>query len=267
MKIYKAFLHTIILVIIQILIVMLITFIFKWFNDNDNDQEYYDLVLGLFRTFVQISGYLIFFIIFWKPSSNWIINNDLKINNFKIIALLVIIGIGFEFLKSPFFDFDNIIKYIKKTDLLYRPNNFIGFDKALIYRSFGAIIIAPIFEELFFRKYLINKLKINNSKVITLLISSICFALIHLEYPNNVIPTFLFGLGSGIVYLKTNKIGYSILLHFICNSLWLIDLVLEDKFYNFLYTLEFNLIYWMIFILGILMSFFGLKKITTVKNV
>lgn len=265
MKIYQAFLQTIILVIIQILITVIISFVFKQFNLFN--QEGYNHLLGLFRTFVQITGYLIFFQLFWKPSSDWIVKNDLKIDNFKIIAFIVIIGIGFEFLKSPFFDFENLIKYFKKTDLDLHSNNFNGFDLRLIYRSFGAIIIAPIFEELFFRKYLMNKLKVHNSKILTLLISSICFALIHLESPNNVIPSFLFGLGSGIVYLKTNKIGYSILLHFFCNSLWLIDLVLEDKFYNFLYGLEFNYIYWAIVLLGIFMTYIGLKKITTANNV
>ena len=140
-------------------------------------------------------------------------------------------------------------------------------DKSLIYRIVGVLIIAPIFEELFFRKYLINRLLKENSKKITLITSSICFSLIHFETPSNLIPTFLFGIASGLIFIKTNKIGYSILFHLICNSLWLIDLVSGDKFYNYLLGLKFNSTYWIIFVLGIIISYFGLKKITTANTV
>jgi membrane protease YdiL (CAAX protease family) len=265
MKIHQAFLQTIILVAIQSLITVIITLIFKQIY-GDNQDAYFQL-LGLNRTFVQITGYLIVFLLFWKPFSSWISNNDLKIDDFKIITLIIIIGIGFEFLKSPFHDFENIINYLKNTDLKYYSNYFDGFDRTLVYRATGAIIIAPVFEELFFRKYLISKLITRNSRTLTLLISSICFALIHFETPNNIIPAFLFGIGSGIIYLNTKKIGYSILFHFFSNSLWLIDLVLGDKFYNFLFSLEFNFIYWMISIIGLIISIIGIKKITTDNNV
>ncbi len=264
MKIYKAFLHTILLVIIQSLIGIMIILIFRQIDQNNKD--YYEHGLGLFRTFAQLTGFLIFLYYFWKPRNIWISKSDLKIDNFKIISLLFVIGIGLEFIKSPFTDFSNILKHINQSDLINHSNNFEGFDKALIYQIIGVLIISPIFEELFFRKYLISKLLKENNKIIALIISSICFALIHFETPNNLIPAFLFGIVSGLVFLKTKKIGYSILLHFICNSLWLIDLVLGDKFYNYLYELEFNSIYWIIFIFGILLTYFGLKKITTANT-
>ena len=264
MKIYKAFLYTIILVIIQSLIGIMIILIFRQIDQND--QDYYEHALRLFITFAQLTGFLIFFYYFWKPTNFWISKSDLKIDNFKIISLLFVIAIGLEFIKSPFADFSNILKNINQSDLIKHSNNFEGFDKSMIYRIIGVLIISPIFEELFFRKYLINNLLKENNRIITLIVSSICFALIHFETPNNLIPAFLFGIVSGLIFLKTKKIGYSILLHFICNSLWLIDLVLGDKFYDYLYELEFNSTYWMIFILGIIMTYFGVKKITTVNN-
>lgn len=264
MKIYKAFLHTIFLLSIQILILIAIVLIFQKIDKNNKD--YYEHALGLYRTFAKLSAFLIFSYFFWKPWNNWISKPDLKINNFKIISLLFVIGIGFELIKSPFIDFSNILKHIKQSDLIYNSHNFKGFNRTMIYQVIGVIIIAPIFEELFFRKYLISRLLKENSKVVTLIISSICFSLIHFETPNNLFPAFVFGLASGLIFIKTNKIGYSILLHLICNSLWLVDVFLGDRFYHYLFELEFNSTYWIIFALGIIMTYLGLKKITTANN-
>ena len=265
MKIYKAFLYTIILTLIQMIIGIIIILSFKQIDQNNND--YYIHALGLYRTFAQLAGFLILFFIFWKPRKDWIQKSDLKIFNFQIIALLLIVGIGLEFIKSPFVDFDNLLKYLNQSDLINHSNNFKVFDKALIYRIIAVLIIAPIFEELFFRKFLINSLLKENNRIITLIISSICFSLIHFETPNNLIPSFIFGIVSGLIFIKTRKIGYSILLHFISNSLWLINLVSGDKFSNYLFNLEFNATYWIIFILGIIITYFGLKKITTTNTV
>jgi membrane protease YdiL (CAAX protease family) len=232
MKIYKAFLHTIFLVGLQALIGITIFLIFQLIDKNNNN--YYVHGLGLFRTFAQLSGFLIFSYFFWQPWNNWIKKPDLEIDNFKIISLLFIIGIGYELIKSPFVDFNNILKYINQTDSIYNTPSFDGLEINLIYRVIGVIIIAPVIEELFFRKYLIIGLLEDNSKTITLIISSICFSLIHFETPNNLIPAFLFGLASGLIYTKTKKIGYSILLHLIVNSLWVLDVVSGYEFYNYL---------------------------------
>lgn len=259
----KAFIYTIGLTLIQMIIGAIIVLLIKQIDPNNND--YYVHGLGLYQTFATPAGFLIFFYIFWKPRKDWICKTDLKIDNFYIICLLLIIGIGLEFIKSPFFDFDNLLKYFNKTDLVNHSHNFNGFDKTLIYKTIGVLIIAPIFEELFFRKYLITNLLKENNRIITLIISSICFALIHFETPNNLIPSFIFGIVSGLIFIKTKKIGYSILLHFISNSFWLIGIVSGDEFYNFLFNLKFNSTYWILFILGILMTYFGLKKIATTK--
>ena len=103
MKIYKAFLHTILLVIIQSLIGITIILIFRQIDENSKD--YYVHGLGLYRTFAQLTGFLIFFYYFWKPRRNWIRKPDLKIDNFKILISIIITGIGYELIKSPFSDF------------------------------------------------------------------------------------------------------------------------------------------------------------------
>lgn len=264
MKIYKAFFYTILLVIFQALAVICVFLILRLLNQHNND--YYVQNLDFFSAITQLIGFLIFFIFFWKPYKNWVNESDLKVNNTKFLFSILIIGIGYELIKSPFSDFNNLINYMNKIDLVNYSFLYDKNDSQFIYRIFSALIIAPIFEELFFRKYLITNLIKENNRIISLLISSICFSLIHFETPNNLIPTFIFGIVSGLIFLKTRKIGYTILLHFICNSLWLLDVLFDNKFYILLFNFKFNFYYWMIFILGIAMTYFGLKKITAANT-
>lgn len=264
MKLYKAFLYTLLVTLFQAIIGILIFFSIKQLNLDKNDA--YEHSLGLFRTFAQIVGYFLFFYFFWKQSKSWIQKTDLKINNFKIITLLLVIAIGLELFKSLFFDYSNLLKLINKAELVHYGYNFNRFNTRFIYRTIAVLIISPIFEELFFRKFLINRLIKEHSKILALVISSICFALIHIETPTNLIPAFIFGIVSGLIYLKTNKIGYSMLLHFIGNSLWFFNVIIGNKFYNYLYSLEFSPAYWMLFIVGIALTYFGTKEITTAKS-
>ncbi len=257
MKIQHALLHTILLVAIQSLIGMSIIFIFKQIDETNID--YYNHGLGLFRTFAPICGFLIFFYFFWKPYQNWINKEDLDIRNLKILSSIFCIGIGYELIKSPFSDVDNLLNHFNQQDIIKHSSIYDNSRITTVYKLMATLVIAPIFEELFFRKYLISRLLQTNNQNITILVSSICFSLIHLETPNTLIPAFIFGLMSGYIFIKTNKIGYSILLHFICNSLWAIDFITGNNFYTYLFELKFNMVYWILFLGGILFTYFGLK--------
>ncbi|MBS3738464.1 MAG: CPBP family intramembrane metalloprotease [Psychroflexus sp.] len=52
---------------------------------------------------------------------------------------------------------------------------------------------------------------------ISIVLSSLLFSLIHWEKLNNLIPTLLFGIISGLIFIKTQRIVYSILMHFLFN--------------------------------------------------
>ena len=77
------------------------------------------------------------------------------------------------------------------------------------------VLIAPVLEELFFRKVLIDRLAVYGEKN-AILFSAILFGIFH----GNIGQLFyaaLIGLLFGYVYVRTGKIRYSILIHVIIN--------------------------------------------------
>ena len=80
-----------------------------------------------------------------------------------------------------------------------------------------AVIAAPLFEELVCRKCIIDRLARFGEKT-AVLVSALVFSLFH----GNLYQIFYaFGIGLifGYVYLRTRKIGYTMLMHFMINFL------------------------------------------------
>jgi membrane protease YdiL (CAAX protease family) len=261
MNILKAIILTTILILIKFLILFGINF----FTDNISIELLIN-VLGIGDLISTIIAYLLIFIIFWKPKFRLNKKDEFSGYNLKIITLLFVIVIGLEFAERPFFDFEKIVSYFRQIELEKNYYEFNGFNISLIYRIIGIILLAPILEELFFRKFLLIKLLEKYDKIIAIGISSLCFSLIHFDSPRNLFPTLIFGIISGIIYLKTKRIGYSIILHLIYNTFWLLLLIYGEYYSNFIYGLEFNYAYWILFVFGVITTLFGLKKITTANN-
>jgi len=81
-----------------------------------------------------------------------------------------------------------------------------------------AVIIAPIYEELFFRKYILTQMLINYNPLVSILFSSVLFSSAHLMNSiNNCFISFFGGLIAGTLFYKTNNIVYSILFHITWN--------------------------------------------------
>lgn len=76
-------------------------------------------------------------------------------------------------------------------------------------------ILAPIFEEIFFRKLLIDR-TIKYGATLSILLSALMFALFHGNL-SQFFYAFLLGLLFAFVYIKTGKIIYSIILHAFVN--------------------------------------------------
>jgi membrane protease YdiL (CAAX protease family) len=77
------------------------------------------------------------------------------------------------------------------------------------------VIGAPIFEELFFRGYILSILSKKNPWV-GLIVSSILFGLVHFDLML-FLPLFLMGLILGIAYLRTQNLLTAILIHALNN--------------------------------------------------
>ena len=92
-------------------------------------------------------------------------------------------------------------------------------------------IVAPIFEEVIFRKFLIDRTIKYGAKV-SIILSAVIFALFHGNL-NQFFYTLLIGGFFAYVYIKIGKITYTIILHIIVNLMGsVISLILANSLNN-----------------------------------
>ncbi|MBQ7095923.1 MAG: CPBP family intramembrane metalloprotease [Clostridia bacterium] len=77
------------------------------------------------------------------------------------------------------------------------------------------VILAPIFEELLFRKLIIDRL-LPYSKRLAMVVSGLVFGIIHGNF-QQFFYAFFVGIIFGYVYIKTGRLIYTILMHMIIN--------------------------------------------------
>lgn len=77
------------------------------------------------------------------------------------------------------------------------------------------VILAPVIEEYFFRKQLIDRMHPYGEKL-SIVVSALIFGLIHGNL-SQLFYAFALGLSFGYVYLKTGRLRYSIGLHMLIN--------------------------------------------------
>ena len=265
MSISKAILLTILFALIFATFQIITLLPFKNFiSSNPNLAEH---LFGITTIFGFLISYSIIFYFFWKPKLFDFEEETLKYLKPINFIYLFLIAFGLELFDRVLFDLDKLKDFYFNEENLIDFPGYYGIKISNIYQAVSAILIAPIFEELFFRKYILGKLLLRNNKTISLLTSSLCFSLIHIETPNNLLPTFIFGIISGLIFIKTKKIIYSIFLHLLMNSIWLSLLIYGEKYYNWIYLLNFNFIYWSLPLIGIILTSFGIYKITTANTV
>ncbi len=96
-------------------------------------------------------------------------------------------------------------------DLVLESIVSLGF----VGRIVTACICAPIFEELIFRKLLIDR-TVKYGEGISIALSGVLFGLFHGNFEQFFYACFL-GMFFGYIYIKTGKIRYTMLLHFLVN--------------------------------------------------
>ena len=138
------------------------------------------------------------------------------------------------------------------------------------------VIMAPIFEEIIFRKLLIDR-TIKYGKGVSILLSALIFGLFHGNL-NQFFYAFLIGGFFAYVYIKTGKIIYTIILHLTVNFFGSIISVIVGNSLNNMNTMA-NLpiadagiiiIYFLIYVLIVIVGVIGLlknyKKISLLKD-
>ena len=131
-------------------------------------------------------------------------------------------------------------------------------------------IFGPIFEELFFRKFLIDR-TIKYGARISIILSATLFGLMHGNL-NQFFYAFLLGGFFAYVYMKTGKIIYPILLHIFLNlmgsvlSLFVLESANAITQGTFTFSdIGFLLIYFLIIILALLFGLYGLTQYKKAK--
>ena len=108
--------------------------------------------------------------------------------------------------------------------------------------SIFVVILAPIFEELVFRKLLMDRLLVLGDKM-AILLSALAFGAFHGNLYQFFYATFV-GLVFGYVYARTRDIKYSIILHALINFLGSVVAIpvieAEEKLFEMLEIIEAN---------------------------
>lgn len=231
-------------------------------------HEYTNLIKQSFKTHIyavvilcSLISYLVVFYFYWKPRPNLDIGFETKNLNLKIILYFLLIVIGFGFAEQPLIDFKMIIDYYQYSEVKHYSFKFSGFSTTYIYIIIQTLLVSPVFEELFFRKFLFVQLLKKNKTQKAIMISSLCFSIIHFETPSNLVPTFIFGIITCLIYLKTKKIIYLIILHFLFNLCYILYSIYGESFFDWLYGLNYNFMYWALFLFGVFTTILGIKKI------
>ncbi len=182
-------------------------------------------------------------------------NKLLKINiAFELktdyILLTLIAAIGIRVSLDPIFRFENIINNAELPSL--SESNFL-LTPSFILGVLSTLILKPIVEEVIFRGIILKGLLVKYSSAIAILISSMLFSIYHMSITNSI-PTFLFSIVACLIYVKTQKLTYSILLHVFSNSLWLFLSIYTKEYWNVQGLLDYGIIYWAIVLGAIVLT-------------
>lgn len=119
---------------------------------------------------------------------------------------------------------------------------------------FTALTIYPIIEEIFFRKCLAKGLYNLYGFKRALLISSAIFAILHFFSGNGILIVFMIGLFLGYIYLRTNSILLSILIHSFSNFLVLyVAPLMQEGTIDYFETNSFIYIWFFVILLGVVL--------------
>ncbi|WP_427193345.1 CPBP family intramembrane metalloprotease [Treponema denticola] len=263
-----------ILFMLYILVFYINSYIHKFLLNNFYNCYY--ALFGKYNKIVDLLISLLFIIVLYLLylKEMKIIFTYKKLNFFFIVkSLIYILSIGMIYY-IIYFIFDNaflfnFFKYFN--DILSGKKNITIYDILILEKSLrpcfepfmfiATVIISPIFEEILYRGLMYNKLKEISNAFIGVLISSILFALLHIpKYGFGINTFFLFLVGILLTYCyeKTDNIYVPIFVHSINNFFIFL--------FNYVYFYFLIIIYFIIFIAGIIIAIQEIKKYLKVRK-
>ncbi|HZV69914.1 MAG TPA: CPBP family intramembrane glutamic endopeptidase [Saprospiraceae bacterium] len=129
--------------------------------------------------------------------------------------------------------------------------------------AFTSIVMAPIIEEIIFRKWILGSF-LNLGKYIYIGLVASCVLFIHPD--SRVFASLVSGLMPGLIYLRFGLKG-SIFFHVIYNLLWFIVRNNRSVYDNLFTWLDFGFLYWFVFLISIvLVVVFILRSIKSINS-
>jgi len=167
-----------------------------------------------------------------------------KENNFKLkdIVLPIILGITISLIYNIIlFQLNNLFHFTNKFEISNMP---------IIIQIICSGVLGPILEELVFRGIVYNKLKTFNKPIISIILTSIIFALFH---SNIIDATYAFIVSFVLIYIyeKYKTLKAPILTHIFLNTtiILMLNLIIKNYIVFNLYILIISII--ILFILKI----------------
>lgn len=151
-------------------------------------------------------------ILYVSKKSNVQLKRQVTIPDIGIIFLLALLSVSILIISRPL---SNPIEYLSNLfngKLKLVVFHLTEFDWNILIKFIGAVLIAPIFEEIFFRKQILGLLLRKYSPIFSISLSSIFFSVGHFRI-NEIGILLIWGLLLGTIYYKTKAIEVTILLH------------------------------------------------------
>jgi membrane protease YdiL (CAAX protease family) len=140
-----------------------------------------------------------------------------KLPGIRLVFFLILLTISGFIITRPFINPVDFLNNLMDGKLEIVVIKLYNLDLDLVIRFIGAALIAPIFEEIFWRKQIFGLLLKKYSPVVSIVLSSVFFACGHGRL-NDIGLLFIWGLLFCIVYYKTNSLEASILIHSLGNA-------------------------------------------------
>ena len=201
--------------ILFILFVELLSYVCWELYFNNLSEEYYKYYLSIYSI---IELLLVFLFVFFIRKRE--INQSFDFSKKYSIAAIAL-GFAYVFIQTP-------LDFIYNS--LFNQSEFIIYDFVMsditLWKFFGVVLFIPMAEELFFREFIQKGLDKLIKPLISILLSSFLFALIHIQFVglfysglelsldfNTAYIALFGGLISALLYQKSKSLIPSILFH------------------------------------------------------
>ena len=193
-------------IIIPLIVFVLITYFTSFIGMAIKNDINPVLVQGIANT-ISLSILIPLYVSFNK-------NNNLSYDKVSILMIVYVIAIGIALC----YICNIIINYIPRVKTNVVTENVYKLTEELnVYVTLFIItIIVPLLEEIIFRGFFYDTIKIISNNLMAIILTSITFAFAHSDL-QQITYAFIAGIFLAYIRYKCNNIIYSIIMHFIMN--------------------------------------------------